>query len=937
MISLQNRLFLGLISVAAWVVAGCGGGSGSTTPPVVKTTPTITWAAPTAITYGTALSATQLDATASVAGTFSYSPASGTVLAAGAQTLSVTFTPTDTTNYNSATGSTTLTVNKAALAVTVANQTMTYGSALPSLTGSLTGVVSGDGITATYATTATATSPVASYPITATLVDPNSKLANYTVTNTPGALTVAQATPTVSWTAPSAITYGTALSGTQLDASLSAAGVCVYSPASGVVLTAGSQTLKATCTPTDSVDYATPTQSSVSLTVNKAALAVTANNQTMAVGGTLPTLTGTLTGVVNSDAITATYATTATASSPAGTYPITATLVDPSTRLPNYTVTNTPGTLKISATPAVTAWPTAAALTYGQALSASTLTGGTASVAGAFAWTTPTTVPKVGGPAQSVTFTPTDTADYAPMNGTVSVTVTPATPTITWNAPAAITAGAALSSTQLSATAASSGSTVAGTFAYTSTSCSLTNPVQAGTTLVAGVYTLGTTFTPSDTSDYNAATASVTLTVNAAANSAVADLCSTSQTIRGFGGSEAWDGSVMSTPKINNLYGTTGTELGLSMIRVRIAPLSTWNTTTLTGSTSQWNTELENAVEAVNAGSNVTVFATPWSAPASMKTNSSVNEGSLISTGTTYSDYANYLEAYARYAATQNVNLYAISMQNEPDWNPCPASDNGTGTGSGCYESALWTAAQMHTWVANNASVLTVPLIMPESFYFANAMSDPTLNDASAAAKVAIVGGHLYGSSPYYYTLAKNLGKDVWMTEHTIYLAAGETTTQSMTDALALAEEIHNSMVTGQYNAYVYWWMENSVGNGYYEGFVDTTNSANPTLMGYAMGQFSRFIRPGYVRLNATATPVSGVYLSAYSGSGGHVTIVAINSTSASVSLPISIANNNGTVTLLTPYQTTASAGLVAGSTITVTNSAFTASLPAKSITTFVQ
>ena len=67
---------------------------------VDKATPTITWANPADITYGTALSATQLDATASVPGTFSYTPASGTVLDAGnGQTLSVSFTPTDITDY----------------------------------------------------------------------------------------------------------------------------------------------------------------------------------------------------------------------------------------------------------------------------------------------------------------------------------------------------------------------------------------------------------------------------------------------------------------------------------------------------------------------------------------------------------------------------------------------------------------------------------------------------------------------------------------------------------------------------------------------------------------------------------------------------------------------------------------------------------------------
>jgi hypothetical protein len=76
--------------------------------------PVITWPAPAAITYGTALSGAQLNATSSVAGTFVYTPASGTVLAVGTQTLSVTFTPTDTTDYTTATKTVSLVVNEAA-------------------------------------------------------------------------------------------------------------------------------------------------------------------------------------------------------------------------------------------------------------------------------------------------------------------------------------------------------------------------------------------------------------------------------------------------------------------------------------------------------------------------------------------------------------------------------------------------------------------------------------------------------------------------------------------------------------------------------------------------------------------------------------------------------------------------------------------------------
>ena len=80
--------------------------------------PAITWATPAPIVYGTALSLTQLNATSPVAGSFSYSPAAGTVLSVGPQTLQVLFTPTDTTHYTTSTGSVTLTVIPAIPSVT---------------------------------------------------------------------------------------------------------------------------------------------------------------------------------------------------------------------------------------------------------------------------------------------------------------------------------------------------------------------------------------------------------------------------------------------------------------------------------------------------------------------------------------------------------------------------------------------------------------------------------------------------------------------------------------------------------------------------------------------------------------------------------------------------------------------------------------------------
>ena len=103
---------------------------------VLKATPVITWPTPAAITYGTALGATQLNATApaGVAGTFVYTPASGVVLGAGAgQTLSVTFTPTNTADYTVATATVEITVLKATPAITWPTPAaITYGTALSS-------------------------------------------------------------------------------------------------------------------------------------------------------------------------------------------------------------------------------------------------------------------------------------------------------------------------------------------------------------------------------------------------------------------------------------------------------------------------------------------------------------------------------------------------------------------------------------------------------------------------------------------------------------------------------------------------------------------------------------------------------------------------------------------------------------------------------------
>jgi len=156
------------------------------------------------------------------------------------------------------------------------------------------------------------------------------------------------------------------------------------------------------------------------------------------------------------------------------------------------------------ATPTVSVWPSAGAITYGQTLASSSLTGGTASVAGMFAWTTPTTAPGAGTASEGVTFTPTDTTNYNSVTGTVMVTVNKATPSVTaWPMASAITVGQTLGSSTLSGGSAS----VAGMFAWTTPS----------TAPALGTDTESVTFTPLDSTDYNPVNGTVSVTVNAAA------------------------------------------------------------------------------------------------------------------------------------------------------------------------------------------------------------------------------------------------------------------------------------------------------------------------------------------------------------------------------------------------------------------------------------
>ena len=313
---------------------------------VSKASPVLNWSPLPAIVHGTPLGAAQLNATANVAGSFSYSPAAGAVLNAGAQTLTATFTPADSSNYSSGSVTATIEVSKATAAVTAAGGTFTYDGQPHPATGSVTGLGGASLGAPSFTYNGSVQPPVAagSYAVVASF-EGN---ANYEPASASATITIGKAPVVLTWNPPAAIVYGTPLGAVQLNASANVPGTFAYSPASGTVLSAGAgHALTAIFTPADGTNY---TGASVNTTIVVAAapLSIRANDAAKPFGAPLPVFTASAAGFVNGDTFAAlggalAFATSATAESAVGTYPV----VPSGLSSPNYVITFVPGTLAV--------------------------------------------------------------------------------------------------------------------------------------------------------------------------------------------------------------------------------------------------------------------------------------------------------------------------------------------------------------------------------------------------------------------------------------------------------------------------------------------------------------------------------------------------------------------------------------------------------------
>lgn len=337
------------------------------------------------------------------------------------------------------------------------------------------------------------------------------------------------------------------------------------------------------------------------------------------------------------------------------------------------------------------------------------------------------------------------------------------------------------------------------------------------------------------------------------------------QTIDGFGGAlPMWVSNasrMLTEEEIQKFTGMGDDEMGISLVRTIISP-----------NPSNWPNAVANLQQAKETGSDLRILATPWTPPAEMKDNkSTVGGGTLLPEF--YQDYADHLNAYIEYMDEQGVEIDVVSLQNEPDWHPD-------------YESCSWTGEQYRDFLRDYGDqIINAEVLVGESLRFDRAYTDPSLKDEGALENFEYVGGHLYSCESSWnlksYPLAETNGKNPWMTEYLIHDADGSGAPIWGGDDLAVWDEtldevvrtVHKTM-EANWSAYIWWWMRrfySFMGDG--EEQFGTVKS-EILKRGWAFSHYSKFVRPGYVRIGAAAT--NGLAVTAYEG-GGRIVMVMLN------------------------------------------------------------
>jgi glucuronoarabinoxylan endo-1,4-beta-xylanase len=439
-------------------------------------------------------------------------------------------------------------------------------------------------------------------------------------------------------------------------------------------------------------------------------------------------------------------------------------------------------------------------------------------------------------------------------------------------------------------------------------------------------------------------------------------LTQTRQTIEGFGINDSFAGEAWTSAVADHLFTTDG--IGLSLLRVGMGPDGGLVTSSIQSSDM-----------ALAKARGAKIIGTTWSPPAVCKTNNSENDGGHLLQSNSCAD--KWSEAIAKFAG--DLGLYAMSIASEPDFASCGNAEPCNGN----FQSTVYTANELvafakkagpklqargvkvivgeasqwlHTW-SNVSATGSVPSNQNSSdplrcgFPPSNPSCDTgegydyghwLAKDADAWSATDILGVHqFYTQRGEPWPSDVRARKPVWMTEMSGVkwwpeqgMGSGSSLTGSKTieNGVAVAGWIHSALVVGDASAWLWWW--------YKAYFTDDNEglynkNGDDTKRHYALGNYSKFVRPGYIRVDVTGPIPTDVLVSAFKGEDGTLVLVAINKGATAVSGTLAIAGGTAPVSM-TPWVTSATLDLKPQTPVAVSGGKFTAVLAAMSVTTFV-
>ncbi|MDR0457054.1 MAG: hypothetical protein LBH20_10280 [Treponema sp.] len=389
------------------------------------------------------------------------------------------------------------------------------------------------------------------------------------------------------------------------------------------------------------------------------------------------------------------------------------------------------------------------------------------------------------------------------------------------------------------------------------------------------------------------------------------------QYVRGFGGMDIpWDNFFeIKRDEYEKLYHPE-TGLGLNIIRIMIMPENPTDNTNIRLTNEYYVSGEGNrplffdSVKIVN-GYNGYALASPWSPPPDWKSNGTKNGGGHL-IETYYGAYKNYLRDFCQDMLDHGAPIYAVSIQNEPNF-------------MATYDGCEWTSNQMRDFFktqghftdgikgwGGGAETETVFTMNGESANHPN-INDAALNDPESRAVIDIIGRHIYGNVQVRYTeaLDKTPKKEVWMTEHNIN--SGNVTSypndSTWNYVWAMMNDVDVSIRLNDESAFIWWALKrfySFIGDGQYgtiEGAI--------LPRGYAMSHYAKFAKESWrIALSVSGKTANGTDLSTRNFNNG---TFDRNGTDVKATAYVSEDGNTISMVLFTPTTNTGTGGVDMG------------------------